>query len=111
MTKRKLYFSEIEDFAYDINSLISKMIDLKIEETKVWEAEIEIDGDYFFCKVFGEIGEKSEAENSCGKSCKNYSPRNGKSGHCKNKRQLYEPAEKGYILTQDGKLTPLETIN
>jgi hypothetical protein len=62
--------------------------------TELFEAKITKDASYFFCKAFGEVGEKGD----CGKQCLKYEPRNGKSGICKNSGQLFEQTENKFIL-------------
>ena len=52
-------------------------------ELTVLQAEPQHNTGFFWCRHFGEIGEIGEV---CGKSCKEYDPRNGRSGACKDFR-------------------------
>lgn len=60
-----------------------------IEKT-VYKAIRETGVDHFYCKHYGEVGEKGE----CGAFCKEYRPRNGKSGNCTHNGYCYERGEK-----------------
>jgi len=44
------------------------------------------DPNYFWCKHYGEVGEKND---HCGRSCPAYDPKNGKSGCCKHFGKAY----------------------
>lgn len=104
MKKNKLYFSEFsENFCYSIDEIIDMMYNKDEEKITVYEAERESKTDYFFCKHYQEVGEKSDR--ICGKECGKYFPRNKIKGICKYYGFCYSEG-KGYILTIDGKLTP-----
>lgn len=64
------------------------MLDHGEEIIDVHPAIMDTKSDYFYCRKLHEIGEVGE---SCGKSCKYYSPRNGKSGRCRFSANLYYP--------------------
>jgi len=91
MTK-KLYFSSIND---EVCSTIafhkSEMKEMNITEITLFEAKRETDSDYFWCKEFQEIGEKGQ--DTCGKGCCKYEPKNGKSGCCKHYGFTYEKTD------------------
>ena len=69
-------------------------------------AEVDRDKSHFFCKAYGEPYEKEE--DSCGKSCLEYVPRNGKSGMCKNQGRCYMPTGI-YFIKQGKKAIKMET--
>ncbi|PKP01818.1 MAG: hypothetical protein CVU11_14070 [Bacteroidetes bacterium HGW-Bacteroidetes-6] len=107
MKQKKCYFSSIEeDSALPIDYLLDEMKDRELEQINVWECVRDIGSDYSFCKSFREYIDKSES--TCNKKeCTEYSPRNGKGGCCKHRGFTYQPSEKEFILTLDGKLTPV----
>ena len=84
----KKYFVPIfsEEFCYPKDTIIEKMKYEGLTEVKANLAEIHKSNDFFYCKEFGNIGEKGE---SCGKICDFYTPKNGKSGCCKHVGNLY----------------------
>ncbi len=84
----KKYFVNIfnDSFCYTKECIIDMMKVEGIKEVKAYEAVIDINNDFFWCKEFGEVGEKGQ---SCGKKCGFYEPRNGKSGCCKHVGNLY----------------------
>jgi hypothetical protein len=49
----------------------------------------------FYCREFGEFGEKGV---SCGKECESYAPCNGKNGKCKHMGFTYEATDEKFIL-------------
>jgi hypothetical protein len=52
----------------------------------------------FWCKHFGEAGETGN--DSCGRNCLSYAPRNGKNGRCRHHTHCYEPdMDKPYTIT------------
>lgn len=67
-----------------------------ISEMDLWLAERVTNSPYFYCQHYGEVGERSEG--SCGKICKGYKPRNGKSGICKNYGYTYEQTDRCFTL-------------
>lgn len=97
--KNRYYFRKDEIFCYTIENHLQYMRENHIEEMVVLLAKRVTNSDYFFCKHFNEIGEKSEG--GCGKICKVYSPRNGKSGACKFVGYFYERTNERFILKVD----------
>lgn len=91
----KKYFVDIfnDSFCYMKDCIIDMMKYKGIKEVKAYEAMKETDNDFFWCKEFGDVGEKGQ---SCGKNCPSYTPKNGKSGCCKYVGNLYS---KGKELT------------
>jgi hypothetical protein len=82
----KRYFSEFNDeYCFPIDYFEKGEI--------VYEAEIERNIDMFNCIEFG-VGEKGD----CGKTCRKYIPRNGKSGICENNYPVYEKTDKKIIV-------------
>lgn len=103
MSKKKIYFSEMDDeFCHPIPYLLKEMEDRELTETKVHSAKVDYDSDYGWCKAFSVPLEKRES--GCGKECKHYEPRNGKSGCCKEYGYCYLPDQE-YTLNINGKLT------
>jgi hypothetical protein len=86
----KYFFKDVEDErCYRKEYWLSEMKADGAEELKLYEAVVSDEKDFFYCKAIQEVGEKGE----CGKQCKDYAPRNGKSGCCKHLGKLYEPSE------------------
>ena len=96
---KRFYFRQDDDTCYTIESHLQYMIENHIEEMDIFLAKRETDSGYFFCKHFNEVGEKSEG--GCGKMCKAYKPRNGKSGACKFVGYVYEQTDKCFSLKVD----------
>ena len=65
----------------------------------IFEANpIKISG-VFWCKKYSAIGTNDYSSDGCGKHCKYYTPRNGKSGCCKyHSTQLYEHGKKVTLI-------------
>lgn len=81
--KHKYYFERSDsEICYSVDHFKDIMKYDKIDELEVYEAIPEIFKDIFWCKVECFCGDDSK--DSCGKQCKSYNPRNGKSGCCKN---------------------------
>ena len=93
MTKHYFAKTDEDEFAYSKQHHLDYMKENNIEEMEVYEAVVERGTGFFFCKEVQEVG---EAKESCGKECKDYSPRNGKGGICKNY---------GYVYTWGKKIT------
>ncbi len=68
------------------------------EGQEVFEAVPEKILGIFWCKKDCEVWEKDIHYNPCGKNCKNYSPRNGKSGCCKHYSNIVYSQGKKVIL-------------
>ncbi len=92
----RFFFRDDDDTCYTLQSQIDYMIDNFINEMDLWLAERETNVPYFFCKHFGECGDKSES--GCGKLCEGYNPRNGKSGVCKHYGYTYEKTDRCFTL-------------
>ena len=84
MKKPKLYFPEFnEEMASPIDMIIEDMKEKELTECIVYYAERMVKTDFFYCKAIGECLEKPPQSDPCGSGCKDYKPRNGKSGCCK----------------------------
>lgn len=93
----KYYFRDDEDeHCYTQDQILDYMKRNEISEMIIYEAKLETKSDFFFCKHFQEVGEKSE--NDCGKKCLEYKPRNGKFGICKNTGGIYIGTQKTLTL-------------
>lgn len=90
----KKYFNDYNECCYTLQYHLEYMKENGIKEMKVYEAKAEWSSGMFFCKEVYEVGESVE----CGRSCKDYKPRNGKSGICKNHGYTYEQTDKVKIL-------------
>ena len=75
----KYYFQEDETRCYLLKYHLDYMKENDIKEMVVYEAIRETEIGLFYCTFFNETGEVGEG---CGKECKEYKPRNGKSGRC-----------------------------
>jgi len=93
----KRYFrnDKSDEYCYTM-ATIKKMMKFRgCKEQKLFEAKMMVGFEYFWCREFLEVGEVGEG---CGRDCKEYSPRNGKSGRCKHSANLYEPTSKEVIV-------------
>lgn len=88
MKKNKYYFVDelSTEFCYTMDSIKDKMKFNDLKSVNAYEAIKEKSSEYFYCKEYGEIGEKHE---TCGKRCGAYDPKNGKSGCCKKVGSLF----------------------
>ncbi len=85
MKKEKMYFEEIDgEFCYT-EERIKERTNSDLKEIDVFEAyKLPVkyrDKGIFWCKTEGFCGDDSQ--DTCGKQCNNYEPRNGVSGCCK----------------------------
>jgi len=67
-------------------------------------AEVDTDKSHFYCRAHGEPYEK---EDSCGKVCSEYEPRNGRSGMCKHQGRCFVPTG-NYFIKQGKKAIKVE---
>jgi hypothetical protein len=84
------YYFQHEDseVCYSLEYFLGEMRAGGLTEMDVYKAKKYKDADYFFCRAVQECGEKG----GCGSDCKDYAPRNGKSGCCKHySNALFEP--------------------
>lgn len=100
LSKKRYYFRNDDDeMCYPISSHIKHMVENQIKEMDIYLAERETESHFFYCKHFFQVGEKSEQ--TCGKNCEAYQPRNGKSGVCKFSGFVYEKTDKCFTLKID----------
>ena len=92
----RFFFRKGDDVCYNLDAHIDFMLSNCITEMDLWLAERVTNSPYYYCKKFGEVGEKSEG--GCGKLCKGYEARNGKSGACKYNGYTYEQTEICFTL-------------
>ncbi len=92
--KTQYYFgSKDDEICYDIEHFQANMVVDKVDTIEVFKAIPERISGVFWCKVFQEWGERNDY--TCGKHCKEYDPRNGRSGCCKHYSNIsYEAGEK-----------------
>ncbi len=98
MKASEYYFeSSNSEVCYSIEYFNDIMRYEKITEIEAYEAIPERFKDIFWCKE--ELFCGDDSRDTCGKQCKSYSPRNGKSGCCKHyTNRLFAHGEK-VILT------------
>ena len=87
---------------------LKKFLDESLEYGSTFSivgAKIMFGESFFYCDEIGEAGLKDEF--SCGLSCIDYEPRNGKSGRCKHNKNCYEPNDNICIVSK-GKITKFE---
>ena len=92
--KTKMYFKNKDsELCYSKGYFDFEMKENNLKEIEVYEAVSEKIGGIFWCNKQGFCGDGSE--NTCGKQCIDYKPRNGKSGCCKHyTTQLYTQGNK-----------------
>lgn len=94
-TMTKLYFQKHEESCYPLQYHIEYMKTYGLKTLEIFKAKRERCTDYFFCKKYDSISEK---QNSCGRFCEGYKPRNGKAGICTHYGYVYEQTEKSVTL-------------
>ena len=92
----KLYFRNLDDErCYDLQAHEDYMRENELIELVLYEAKRETGVDYFYCRMFEEVGERGV----CGfYNCAKYKANNGKSGRCKHYGYCYEKTNKKFIL-------------
>jgi hypothetical protein len=90
------FFRENDPLCWKLDAHIDYMLLNSITKMDLFLAQRETNAPHFFCKYFGEVGDKSEG--GCGKICKGYEPRNGKSGACKHYGYTYEQTNRCFTL-------------
>jgi hypothetical protein len=86
----KYYFLNEDSECHSIEWFKEYMLEYNLDKLEVFRAVKDPCKDYFFCQKYGELGDTG----NCGKECKNYEPRNGKSGCCKHHTHCNEQGEK-----------------
>lgn len=90
MSKRIFYFyNEDDENCMSMEAIKEQMAEDGLTEKTVCEADIDTDNSYFWCTENGAAGVKGE--DTCGKDCEVYKPRNGKNGCCKHLRRCRIP--------------------
>lgn len=85
--KRKMYFeSKNSEECYPKEDFLMR------SETEAYEAVREKRSEFFYCQAVHEVTTKGQG--TCGRVCKKYAPRNGKSGICKLNSPVYYIGEK-----------------
>lgn len=92
MKKKEFYFgSEDDEKCYTLDYHIAEARSENLKEVVLFKAEKYTVKDVFWCRSEGEVTESGY----CGKQCENYEPRNGKSGMCKHRSNIfYQPGER-----------------
>jgi len=97
----KLYKSDFNDEIYlPISQILQEMADMDISQTTITLGKRDPDTSYFFCKEFQMVGETND---TCGRTCGKYEPKNGKNGVCRHYGYCYEDTYIQYILFDTGK--------
>jgi len=93
MKREKYYFEDTDsEICYNENYFIESMLEGETE-IEVYEAISDRICGVFWCKIHCFCGDDSR--DTCGRQCKDYKPRNGKSGCCKHyTTKLYIHGEK-----------------
>lgn len=80
----KLYFTEDSEYCYPLSHFKQLIKDQGLDSLTIYPAiEVKVT-DTIYCKHYQTVGDKD-----CGRQCRAYVPRNGKSGACKNLGKLY----------------------
>lgn len=90
----RFFFRQDDAMCYKLDAHIDYMLFNGINEMDLWLAECETKVSHFFCKAFGEVGERFQ----CGTWCQHYAPKNGKSGACKHFGYTYEQTDRCFTL-------------
>ena len=99
--KNRCFFRNDDADCYKLEAQYDHMREHGIEEMDIYLAEREINAPYFFCREFGEVGEKGQG--TCGRHCEAYQPRNGRSGVCKHYGYVYQQTEVKFTIKQQTK--------
>lgn len=93
--KTKYYFeNEDSEYCLNLEGIKDVMRFKEVTELEVFTALPTKSVDMMYCVKAGDVGEKG----FCGKDCKDYKPRNGKSGNCLyNRSTLYERGSKTIV--------------
>ncbi len=94
--RNRFFFRDDDPFCFKLAAHIGYMRLNQIAEMKLWLAQRETKVAHFFCRAFGEVGERFQ----CGKWCKHYTPKNGKSGACNYFGYTYEQTDRCFTLLQ-----------
>lgn len=92
---KRLFYSKIDDDCWRLDFYKEWMIGFGFASIELTLAERLTGTDIFFCRCHNGIGDKGE---SCGRLCKGYDPKNGKSGACKHVGFVYEETGKKFTL-------------
>ena len=92
--KNQFYFRNKDaEVCYTKDYFLEEMKTEGITEMEVYEAVPEKIPGVFWCKIECFCGDDSQ--DTCGKQCRAYAPRNGKSGCCRHyTTQIYYPGDK-----------------
>ena len=93
MKNTKFYFlSKDSEVCYPLE-YVKMLMDLNgLVSLDIYPAVMSKVPNMFWCKHYELIGDKTE--DSCGKRCNHYQPKNGKSGCCVHySNRMYEPAD------------------
>jgi len=94
--RNRFFFREDDASCWKLDAHVDYMLFNGITEMDLYLAERETKAPYFFCRHFGEVGEKSEG--GCGNLCKAYIARNGKGGCCKHYGYTYNQTDICFVL-------------
>ena len=93
---KAMFILDLDYICIRISSHIEEMKQADIDEITLNLAERETGTTHFYCHELGFVGEKSEG--GCGRECKAYAPRNGKSGACKHIGYTYDNTGRMFLL-------------
>lgn len=117
MSTPRLFFRVDGDDAFCYNlkyfkeEIIKERDEIPVEITHhilLREAKITFGDGTFYCKEFGFCG--TVYDSGCGSDCKEYAPRNKRSGRCRHSSNCYEPGGRTFQLTitKPGKIKLVE---
>lgn len=96
------YYENCYELEHYLNESLAEKSTFPIVGARIMYGE-----DFFYCQEHGEVGMTGDM--NCGSFCKEYRPRNGKSGRCKHHRNCYEPNGNIYIV-KNGKVVSQNSV-
>ena len=94
----KYYFAPVisDENCFTKKDLLEDMKEQGLNEIEIFPAKMTTGESYSYCSEWREPIDKDD--NTCGKGCEEYSPRNGKNGRCRHSKNCYEPADESITL-------------
>lgn len=96
MKRPKFYSKDDGETCQQIEYFHEYLEDFNLKELEITEMKRDVGGQFFYCAEHGGVGEKSEG--GCGWICKEYKPRNKKSGICEHNRNCYTKTNNKILL-------------
>ena len=89
------FYNKGDEFCEPLDLIRERIEDDELTQKTVFTAKRVTGEGHFFCKKYQEVGEVGEG---CGKTCKDYKPRNGKNGRCVHSGYCYVPDQEVLIV-------------